>query len=290
MKCVLLLGALLLGFQIESRAQISAAPSVPAKPGAPAETRPVKNPPARSERTKSGPAAKATVNRTFVLGAEVRQYQYLEPGLVEHVGLLSGIWGEWYWMSFLGNGKLYGNLLYGSLTYKGAMCDELNNCYPYEGPTTDIITKVNSRLEYDLNPYFMLFGGAGFRYLYDMGEGAGFYRRTGQWLYLPLGAAFTMPTSSGAFVLDMEYDAIVFGQIKSDLSQVSSSFEDLTLNQRGYGLVISAGYRYNPEWDVRLLYERWDLERSDDATTNGQTFHEPANHSDSYGLRVGYSF
>lgn len=263
--------ALLLGFQIESMAQTTDKAVKPAVPQAKA----------------------SSAGKSFVVGAELRQYQYKEPGLVEHVGLLYGIWGEWYWMSPIGKGKLYGNLLMGKLTYKGALCDDFGTCYPYEGPTNDVIGKGATRLEYDLSRSFMLFGGIGYRYLYDLGEGAGFYRRTGQWLFVPVGFAFRVAgdkSGSGAMNFEVEYDQIVMGQIKSDLSQVSTAFEDLTLKQTGYGLVVKAGYQFTPELSMDVVYERWDLNKSDSATTNNQTFHEPKNHSDSYGVRIGYSF
>lgn len=238
-------------------------------------------------------APKKTASKSFVVGTELRQYQYAEPGFVQHVGLLYGVWGEWYWMSPIGKGKLYGNALFGKLTYKGALCNTSGNCTPYEGPTNDIISKVATRFEYDVNRSFMLFGGVGYRYLYDLGEGAGFYRRVGQWVFVPVGAVVRFPgdsSGSGMIHFEVEYDQIVSGQIKSDLSQANPSYDDLTLRQTGYGLVVKLGYQFTAEWGVEAVYERWDLQESESATTNNQTFREPKNHSDSYGLRIGYTF
>lgn len=232
-------------------------------------------------------------DKSFVVGAEVRHYHYAEPGFVEHIGQMYGVWGEWYWMSPIGKGKFYGNLLFGKLTYKGALCNTSGTCTPYQGPTNDVIGKVATRFEYDLNRSFMLFGGIGYRYLYDLGEGAGFYRRVGQWFFVPVGAAVRMPgdaSGSGAWQLEIEYDHIVMGQIKSDLSQARPNYDDLTLSQTGYGLAVKVGYQFTAEWSVEAIYERWDLQESESGTTNNETFREPKNHSDSYGLRIGYSF
>ena len=264
MKCFFLAAILILGFQFEAFSQTPVA----------AKKQIVKKETSRS-------AAKS-----FVIGGEIRNYTYLEPEFVKHSGLLYGIWGEWFWASALGSGKLYGNFLYGVLKYDGALCDVANVCEPHTAPTTDMITKVGSRFEFDLNPSFQLFIGAGFRYLYDKGEGAGFYQRTGQWVHIPVGAAFNLPTTAGKLMFELEYDQIIYGQIKSNLSEARSDLSDLTHNQSGYGLQMSAGYQITPEWRTYLTYEIWELNETDRI----DTFYEPKNNSHSYGLRLGYLF
>ncbi|MEK6627725.1 MAG: hypothetical protein AABY53_03795 [Bdellovibrionota bacterium] len=225
-------------------------------------------------------------SKSLLVGVEVRNYVYSEPGFVSHVGQFFGIWGEWHWSSFVGDGKVYGNFLYGLLTYDGALCDISNNCTPYSSKTTDYIAKINSRLELKLGQSFYLIAGLGYRYLYDRGEGVGFYTRRGNWIYLPLGAGF----KSGKFLFDLEYDLIVNGNFKSNLSEVSSTFTDLTHTQKGYGLLLTIGYLLKENWNVHGIYESWNLEESDLAASGGAFFVEPKNKSEVFGLKVGYFF
>ncbi|AGH95321.1 hypothetical protein [Pseudobdellovibrio exovorus] len=236
------------------------------------------------------PSQKAATAKSFTLGAELRSYAYSEPSLVEHSGLMYGVWAEWYWSSALGNGKLYGNFLYGLLDYKGQLCNQLNNCVPYEAKTKDMIAKVATRFEFEVQKTFRFFAGLGFRYLYDMGEGVGFYQRTGQWVFIPVGAELDFNSDIGKFSAELEYDQIIYGKIRSNLSDVGGGYEDLEMDQTGYGIVVGLSYRWNPDWKLGGFYERWDLNRSNSVSTNGQTFVEPKNHSDSFGLRVGYLF
>lgn len=225
-------------------------------------------------------------SKSFLLGTGVRQYKYSEPGLVTHEGILFDVWGEWYWESAIGNGKVYGNLLFGTLAYDGFLFDESANMSPYSASTTDIIARINSRLEFDLNKSLYLFGGFGYRYLYDRGEGAGFYTRTGNWAYLPLGAYI----KNGRFLLEFEYDLIVYGSIKSNLSEAMSKYSDLTLSQKGYGLLVTTGYDITSMWSIYATYELWALEESETAISGGTYFVEPKNSSQSFELKLGYSF
>lgn len=223
---------------------------------------------------------------SFLIGAGVRQYKYTEPGVVVHEGVLFDLWGEWYWTSAIGNGKLYGNILYGSLTYDGSLCDLSKNCRPYTSSTTDVIARVNSRLEYNLSKSFYVFGGAGYRFLYDRGDGSGFYTRTGNWVYLPLGGVFKY----GKMSLDLEYDLIVYGSFRSNLSEAVSEYSDLVHTQKGYGLLLTAGYQLNASWGLYAAYELWDLDETDPETTANASFVEPKNNSQSFELKIGYSF
>lgn len=231
-------------------------------------------------------------SKSFLIGTEIRSYTYSEPGLVSHEGLLFGIWGEWLWTSGLGDGKIYGNLFYGALTYNGQACNLSGTvCNPLTATTHDLITKINTRLEYKLNPMFQLFGGGGYRYLYDKGEGSSFYTRTGQWVYIPLGAALNVDSSFGNLLFELEYDYTFYGTVKSNLSEVSSTLNDITSNQRGgYGIVTTAGIKINESFNAYIVYESWNANDSDVMESGGQSFIEPANNSQSYGIKLGYLF
>ena len=224
---------------------------------------------------------------SFLVGTGVRHYKYSESSIATtHEGILFDFWGEWYWTSAIGNGKVYGNFLYGVITYDGNLCDLSKNCTPYNSTTIDMIARINSRLEFELNKSFYLFAGAGYRYLYDRGEGQGFYTRTGNWVYLPIGSYIKY----GKFSFELEYDLIVYGNLRSNLSEALNNYSDLTHSQKGYGLVITAGYRINPTWSVFSAYELWDLEESEPVASGESLFVEPKNNSQSFEFKVGYSF
>lgn len=244
------------------------------------------NKPNADKKIKKKQTEVVTAGKPFVIGAETRQYRYSEPGFVTHEGLLLGLWGEWYWESALGKGKAYGNLLYGNLNYDGALCDLSNNCTPYQAKTTDWIWKVNSRIEVEVNEKLNLFAGGGFRYLYDRGQGVGFYTRTGNWAYIPLGGFLKYQR----FTVELEYDHIIYGSFKSALSEVSTSFSDLVHTQKGYGLLMTLGYRINSSWNIQGIYESWSLDESDVIVSGGSAFVEPQNNSQSFGLKIGYLF
>ncbi len=235
--------------------------------------------------------------KAFLIGFESRYYRYSEPSIpVIHAGLLYGVWGEWYWSSALGNGKLYGNLLYGYLDYDGASYDpDTDSSTLLTSKTNDWISKINSRLEYKLNEFLYFFAGAGFRYLYDRGEDVGrtsFYTRIGNWAYLPLGGGLKYEN----FLLELEYDLIVYGNIKSNLSEVKSSYANLSHSQSGHGLLLTAGYQLNNSWSLRGIFESWDLDETSklhfgwNSSGNPLFGEEPENSSQSYGIRLGYLF
>lgn len=230
--------------------------------------------------------------KSLIIGGEVRNYTYTEPGFVSHAGYLFGLWGEWSWESALGFGKTNANLLFGALTYEGQACNlSGTSCTPLAATTNDVIAKVGVRLEHFLNPTFLIFYGGGFRYLYDKGEGSSFYTRTGEWIFLPVGLNFKTDTSLGSIFLEMEYDYTIYGVMKSALSEVSSTLNDIVSNQKGgYGLVISGGVNLTDNLMTALIYESWNANDSDIMASGGQNFREPANSSQAIGMRLGYTF
>ena len=230
--------------------------------------------------------------KNLAIGGEVRQYSYAEPGFVSHTGYLFGIWGEWSWDSALGFGKTSANLLFGALSYEGQACNlSGTTCTPLTATTNDMIAKIGARLEHVFNPAFRIFYGGGFRYLYDKGEGSSFYTRTGEWVFLPVGLNFETDTALGNIFLELEYDYTIYGVMKSGLSEVSSTLNDIISNQKGgYGLVVSGGIALGENLTTALIYESWNANDSDIMASGGQNFREPANSSQAFGLRVGYSF
>lgn len=232
----------------------------------------------------------AQKSHALTIAADSRYYYYNEPGLVTHSGLLYGVWGVWNWTSFIGNGKLEGGVLYGEIEYDGALCDLSGTCTPHTATTTDVLTKVSSKLEYNLSKNIKLNVGAGLRYLYDRGNGSGFYQRNGMWIYLPLGLEIKFSVLRKAFSLSLDYEPIVFGQMKSNMSEVSSSFADITSTQTGYGATMTLSYFFGKQWLLSAYYELWDLNKSNTVVSNGASFTEPKNQANSAGMRLGYTF
>lgn len=229
--------------------------------------------------------------KSFVIGAEVRSYRYSEDR-VTHSGLLYGVFGEWYWSSIFGKGKMYGSLLYGSINYDGYVCNiDGTNCRTLTAPTTDLIGRVASRLEWTLNRNLELFAGAGYRYLYDRGDGSSFYTRTGQWFYLPIGMVIHLESGVGKFLIDLEYDLYLVGNMKSNISEAVSTLPDIDSKQNsGGGFITSLGYRINDSFNVYGFYEAWNLGDSDQVVVGTNTFVEPKNESQSFGVKLGFLF
>ena len=81
---------------------------------------------------------------SLYLGLDVRSYKYEEPGFVTHSGLMYGPWVEYVTNSSMGLIGVKANVLFGSLTYDGALCDSLNNCSPYSTSNQkDVIANSN---------------------------------------------------------------------------------------------------------------------------------------------------
>lgn len=246
-----------------------------------------------AQETPAQPVSKPVIYRTkalpksFVVGAEIRSYRYTE-NRVTHSGLLYGVFGEWYWSSIFGNGKMYGSLLYGSINYDGYVCNiDGTNCRSLSAPTTDMIGRIASRFEWALNRNFEFFVGAGYRYLYDRGEGSSFYTRTGQWIYLPIG----MMARYGKFFMELEYDLYIAGNMKSNISEAVSTLPDIDSKQtNGGGLILTSGYKINESLNIYAFYESWSLGDSEKVVVGANTFTEPKSETQSFGLKLGLLF
>lgn len=238
------------------------------------------------EETSSSSGSHLTV------GGEIRHYRYVEPGLIQHTGILYGVWVNWFWQSKYFKGVIDANLISGSLKYDGALCDiNTNVCTDYSARTYDLIHRVTHRFEYAINSDFTAFAGGGFRYLYDKGDGTGFYTRTGTYLFLPVGVRY----QNSNFSLDTEYDIFLGGTMVSKLSDVNSGYSDVTNTQKsGYGVQVTAGYHTNLSY--YLFYETWNVRDSDvvemkiNGNPSGIGITEPKNFSESWGFKVGWVF
>ena len=243
---------------------------------------------AAPEVSEKPPVKTRKVQKNFQAGILLKQYNYVEPAFVDHTGLLYGVWGEWLWGSALGNGRANGDIVFGNIAYEGSKCDNVS-CEPLSSSTLDVISKVSTRLEYNILPGVGVFAGLGGRYLYDKGADTSHYRRTGMWAFIPVGGFVTINTAIGQLLFDLQYEHIVYGTMQSKLSDVSSIYEDITHSQSGSGLALSAGLQTD-EYSVTLFSEQWNLDRSNTVETNSGFYTEPANYSTVTGLKLGYKF
>lgn len=242
---------------------------------------------AQEENTSSSSDSHLTI------GPELRYYRYVEPGLIQHTGALYGVWANWFYQLGSFKGVIDANLIIGNLKYDGALCDTNTSvCTDYSSTTNEMIHRVTHRFDYQVTSDLHVFAGGGFRYLYDKGEGVGFYTRSGTYLFLPVGVTYNLSD----FSLDVEYDIFLGGTMVSKLSDVNSTYGDITHTQKtGYGIQVTAGYHAKPI-SYYLFYETWNVRDSDtvelkiNGAPSGLYFTEPKNFSESWGFKVGWAF
>lgn len=224
----------------------------------------------------------------LAIGGELRSYKYSEPGFVTHEGFMYGGYADYlYRFTPSTSVNVAGNLIFGTLNYDGGLCDSMGNCEPYKSTTNDLIMRGHSRVHINPNSNTSLQIGLGLRYLSDKGQGQGFYQRTGTWFYVPVAVGLKVPLADKSKLNFLaEYDVIVSGGMKSNLSEVDTKYSDVYMAQTGGGLVLKAGYDWN-QFKISAVYESWSLNESSPVTTGGSTFVEPKNESQSFGLQLG---
>lgn len=239
-------------------------------------------------------------------GASLQNYRYEEPGLISHTGILIGAWLNWNYDVPYYKGAVHAEINTGHIDYDGALCDvNSGNCVDYKSKTSELIIRLSHRLGIEITDNFQIFAGVGYRYLFDKGEGAGFYRRIGDYWILPLGftSSIMWDELNTKVVFDYEYDHFLFGQIQSKLSDVNSTYSDVKHPQnRGRAQRIMLGFEPLPDvdsphpWMFYFFFEDWAIPQSERAELlingahSGKFFYEPENRSNAYGLRVGWSY
>lgn len=243
----------------------------------------------------------------LLVGVSLQNYRYVEPGLISHNGILLGAWLNWdYKLIPQYSGKILADLATGNIDYDGALCDvDTNKCVDYKAKTNELIFKISHRFNFEVYQKINLFLGYGYRYIYDKGEGTGFYRRIGQYWLLPVGVSASIPWAEmqTSFMMDFEYDFFVSGAIESFLSDVNHAYSDIKHEQnQGNALRITFGFEpdvteKNPlPWKVYLFYEKWLIGESDRVQLfiSGQPspnfFREPENRSEAIGVKIGWSY
>ncbi len=249
-----------------------------------------------------------TVTYPIKAGVAFQYYRYVEPGLISHTGFFIGAWLNFDYHLLFYKGTAQAEILSGQLNYDGAICDistTPSKCQNYKAKTNDVIFKIAHRFAFQVTDHLEIFAGLGYRYLYDKGEGPGFYIRTGQYLYLPLGFTVTheLPSERGSLSLDVEYAPLLAGEIESQLSNVNRAYSDVKHKQnKGNVIKLSLGFAppKRPDdlrpWFYAAYFEKWSIPKSDEAELlingghSGNYFHEPENFSESVGIKVGFGY
>lgn len=144
--------------------------------------------------------------------------------------------------------------------------------------------------------------GLGYRLLNnDLRDlGAGGYRRTSQYLYIPIGVThrFWVIDKVSRISTSIEYDYFIKGEQKSYLSDVNPTYaalfgDQINKQKKGYGARISSSYE-RKKWSAGLFFNYWNIA---DSEINYYVvypfiigFMEPKNETTEVGLEIKYRF
>lgn len=246
-------------------------------------------------------------NYSLNVSGLISYYRYVEPGLISHLGILTGARGELTWkINPSWQGVASASLLAGRLVYDGSLCDvNTSVCSGFKGNTNDLIFRGTHRFDYKVNSEVSLFIGPGMRYLIDRGESAGFYTRQGLYLFAPIGFSYETSVQNNRFVFDFEYDYFIQGSMISRVSEVNSTYTDMKHKQSsGFGHKISLSWldvlsealvSQQAHFDLFLAYENWQIEASDKQPlyVNGvasKYYIEPKNFTESWTAGASIRF
>ena len=148
--------------------------------------------------------AKSFFNQS-VVGFQLLNFRYTEPGLISDSGFIFGIFGETrFAISKSITGIINADLASGNLDYNGSLCSiSTSVCTDYLAKTQDVIIHITQRFNFEISEKVSLYSGPGFRVLIDKGIGNGFYTRFGTYLYAPLGITFQLPQGEENYSLDL---------------------------------------------------------------------------------------
>jgi len=148
----------------------------------------------------------------------------------------------------------------------------------------------------NLTPYT----GIGYRNLFNdwsgvTTTGAGGYNRDSQYLYVPIGITPRFRISSQSRLsFNTEYDRLVQGWQRSDLSDSDPTKPDITNKQNGgYGLRENIMYE-EKTWSIGPFFNYWNIDKSENkvyrvGATNFVAY-EPHNTTTEYGIQATLRF
>lgn len=155
---------------------------------------------------------------------------------------------------------------------------------------------VGKEAAYD-NYILSSFAGLGYRRLdndlRDLGSGG--YRRTSQYLYLPIGLIHRfMLDGDSRISTTLEYDYLLKAEQKSYLSDVSPAYATLygdPVNKQkdGYGARLSVAYE-KKYWSAGLFFNYWKIDDSEINYYGVWSVMEPRNSTKEIGVSLKYRF
>ncbi len=238
----------------------------------------------------------------FSIQGQSGHWEYKEPGLMREYGMLYGarltIETSAPSSPYLYIGEL--DFLRGDITYDGMY----DNGEPVSSPTRDMIWAARGLMGFPSGvfvggrPTSTPFFGIGYRSLNDVIEGRGGYERQITYLYLPFGVKFAGEMGPSTTIsTGLEADLLLAGSVKSNLSDVSSDYPDITNNQEagsGFGLQADVSFHYKTEsFGVHFqpFVQYWKVETSQPvyvySGTEVRKYVEPDNNSTLWGARIG---
>lgn len=235
---------------------------------------------------------------------ETYWFYYDEPPIsIKTVGVLYGIRATYTRHEEKTNPfmtRLEGRYSAGGSDYDGSLSDGTPHKERDENYTYEIRGLVGYDLEFHesfVTPYV----GLGYRYWFNDGESRFAYERNISYLYLPLGVeSASFLNTRWIWGIRAEFDLFIRGWVKSHLSDVNSSFNDLENRQkRGFGLRGSVYFKrpVGEKTDISIepFIRYWDIDDSDTApvTFAGTLIgggYEPANRTVESGLQVSIIF
>ena len=136
-----------------------------------------------------------------------------------------------------------------------------------------------------------IFSGLGFRYLLNASglklssTGHSGYDRESRYVYMPIGINY----EKDSWEFRGEYLYFLYGQQTSKISQVSSSYGDVTNDQEeGSGMKFTVKYYLDKDSGYEFYMDYWDIADSNlDVSGN---FMEPRNTTSETGLRIFWKF
>ena len=252
-------------------------------------------------RSSQSPALRS---KFFDIGAEVYQYEYEEPGLMEKEGVFYGIrigFTDHTWVSTSSpshpadGGLMFradGRLAFGQVDYEGSLTDgtphtiDAIDDWVFEGR----LVLGNDWLR--RSALHTLYAGIGYRYLNDDASFDPFgYERESNYLYVPIGYQFDNDHATGwSFGFGAEFDVLLVGNQRSHLSDVGPSYTDIDNRQEsGYGYRASIKLQHKSKrgiFAVEPFIRYWDIDKSEQS----QGWFEPANETTEYGLSILWMF
>jgi len=234
-------------------------------------------------------------------GTEISYIEYEEPGLMKNKGMMYGIVGSYaYHGPFMF--KAEGKFACGQVDYEGGTWDgtplTIKNIPDYMLEVRALLGSDYVIKAHTITPY----SGVGYRWLNDNSQekSASGYKRTSNYLYIPIGLEYVVNLGNGWFLgASGEYDLFVRGKQISSLGDVDPGFNNIENEQKkGYGVrgsvsVEKRGGKVGFAVEPYIRY--WNISDADEeimtyyGIPTGYVF-EPKNISTEIGCKLAVTF